>query len=285
MAPKRVNRTAFIVIFAVVIVLALAAIGTIIGIAVTRVRRGSRVENIPLLERASHRHDRVIPAGRVPDSALPKGVHRTIVSNHPVLDILDGFLTPAEADGIVALANGRYQRSVVVDETTGQHIHNQDRTSWSVFLDKSETPLIKAIEQRAAATAGVPEEYLERLQVVRYQPGQYYRLHHDYLTRAADEVKKNGQRTVTIFAYLNTLPEDETGGGTRFPYLEYTVRPKQGSAALWLNMTPTGQVDSRTLHAGEPVVKSTKYGLNIWFRERPQTGTNTESQPDVAPPA
>ena len=31
-----------------------------------------------------------------------------------------------------------------------------------------------------------------------------------------------------------------------------------------------GNLDDRTLHAGEPVAKGEKWGLNVWLRERPR---------------
>jgi prolyl 4-hydroxylase len=85
-------------------------------------------------------------------------------------------------------------------------------------------------------------------------------------------VKKNGQRLATMFVYLNDLPPDEDGGGTHFPKLDMTIKPKKGNAAFWMNME-NGKVDPRTLHAGQSVRKpdSVKYGMNIWFRDRAQT--------------
>jgi prolyl 4-hydroxylase len=207
----------------------------------------------------------------VPAAALPAPISgRTTLSESPVLDVLHDFLTPAEAAHIIQLAEGRFKRSPVIDSKTGAQGTDPDRTSFTVFLQRAETPIVAAIEARAAAAAGVPVSHLERTQVVRYEPGQFYRPHHDYLKGRADEVAARGQRTVTVFAYLNDLPrEQESGGGTRFPELGITVRPACGSAALWHNMTPDGAVDPRTLHGGDPVHKLTKYGMNLWFRELP----------------
>jgi prolyl 4-hydroxylase len=162
----------------------------------------------------------------------------------------------------------------VVDPATGKNVEDKDRTSRSVYLEAAEDEIVKRIEQRAAMATGVPMENFERLQVVKYEPGQFYKAHFDYLD-AEVEVKKGGQRVVTVFAYLNDLPEDEPGGGTKFHAISKTVKPRMGSAALWYNMvkdptTTVPMVDSSTLHSGEPVVKSTKYGLNVWARTLPQ---------------
>ncbi len=266
----KVSRTAVYIILAIVVVVAFLALGLAIGLTVAKVRRRANVENIPVVERQSPRHVQFVPQDRVPTSKLPKGVSRTVVSNHPILDTLDNFITPEEAEHLIAIAEPRFKRSVVVDPATSKLIENKDRTSSSTFLERGEDDVVKSIEARASQASGVPPQYFERLQVVRYHPGQFYRAHHDYINGATKEVAEHGQRTLTMFVYLNDLPDDETGGGTKFPHLKHSVRPKQGTAALWHNMTPAGNVDPRTLHSGEPLEKSVKYGLNIWARDRPQ---------------
>jgi prolyl 4-hydroxylase len=59
----------------------------------------------------------------------------------------------------------------------------------------------------------VPVENGELLQVLRYEPGQYYKAHHDYF---ADEfnLKRGGQRVATMLMYLSDGVE---GGETFFP--------------------------------------------------------------------
>jgi prolyl 4-hydroxylase len=80
---------------------------------------------------------------------------------------------------------------------------------------------------------------------------------------------RGGQRTITMFVYLNNLDEFETGGGTRFPKVNnLTIRPVRGQAVIWNNTLPSGVEDDRTLHGGDPPKQSTKYGLNIWFRQK-----------------
>lgn len=281
--PVKVSRTAVYIVVAIVIVAAFVALGLAIGLTVSRVKRRARVDNIPLVERASPRHVQFVPQDRVPLNKLPRGVSRTVVSNHPILDKLDNFLSPEEADHLIAIAQSRFKRSVVVDPATSKLIENKDRTSSSTFLERGEDDIVKAIEARASQASGVPPQYFERLQVVRYQPGQFYRAHHDYIDGATKEVAEHGQRTLTMFVYLNDLPDDETGGGTNFPHLKHTVRPKKGSAALWHNMTPAGNVDPRTLHSGEPLQKSEKYGLNIWARDRPQVPVLVDNQVKAQP--
>ena len=41
-----------------------------------------------------------------------------------------------------------------------------------------------------------------------------------------------------------------------------------GGALVWYNLDRHGTTDERTLHAGEPVARGEKWGMNIWLRER-----------------
>lgn len=197
-------------------------------------------------------------------------VVEVISERAPALYLAKGFLSPEEADHLIDLATPRFERSSVVDRTTGANVPDADRTSSTVFLKRAEDDVVARVEKRAADLTGIPVQYFERLQVVRYEPGQFYKPHHDYLDANLPDVKKNGQRVATVFVYLNNLKEGEEGGGTRFPSINKTITPQQGVAAMWWSHTPEGKLDDKTLHSGEPVTKSIKYGLNIWARDRPQ---------------
>ena len=45
------------------------------------------------------------------------------------------------------------------------------------------------------------------------------------------------------------------------------VKPRLGDALFWFNTIPRGnQPDELSQHAGEPVVKGTKWSVTRWFR-------------------
>jgi prolyl 4-hydroxylase len=75
------------------------------------------------------------------------------------------------------------------------------------------------------------------------------------------------------------------GGGTHFPRLKgrederwceflecggdgdrdgVTFKPRKGAAVFWRNFDEDGKGYKETVHAGMPVTKGTKIGLNIW---------------------
>jgi prolyl 4-hydroxylase len=99
---------------------------------------------------------------------------------------------------------------------------------------------------------------------VRYEPEQYYRVHHDYVLHNID--RQQGVRMLTVFLYLSDV---EAGGGTNFDQLDITVMPKRGRALLWpsvLNSKPHDK-DGRTTHQALPVEAGIKYAANAWFHQ------------------
>ena len=57
----------------------------------------------------------------------------------------------------------------------------------------------------------IPSQNAEHLQLLRYNVGEFYGDHHDFITDHL--LRLPGPRILTVFIYLNTV---ETGGGTNF---------------------------------------------------------------------
>eukprot|EP00052_Salpingoeca_macrocollata_P005079 m.45281 g.45281 ORF g.45281 m.45281 type:complete len:260 (+) comp14649_c0_seq2:50-829(+) len=187
----------------------------------------------------------------------------TYLSRDPPLLQLDDFLTDEECDLLQSLAEpnlapstGGLDRSVTLSRTSS--------TAWlntELIEDPQHKAVLLSIEQKIAQMTGYPVENQEHFQVLRYEPGQYYRAHHDYLWEQAN--MPCGPRVATFFLYLNDVEE---GGGTSFPQLNVTVWPKRRRAALWYNVYPkTNQQDHRTLHSADDVIKGIKWGANKWI--------------------
>jgi prolyl 4-hydroxylase len=49
-----------------------------------------------------------------------------------------------------------------------------------------EDPVMKRIRDRLAKVTGIPPENSEFVQIVKYEPGQFYRSHHDYVVDQRD---------------------------------------------------------------------------------------------------
>ena len=211
-------------------------------------------------------------------------VPKPLVAEHkraavPRLQLVEGFLSAAEAQGLIELALPRLDSSILGDPRAATERTEQERrSSSSATLDSAEMlqePLVATIMRRAAALAGVPLDTLEPLQIVRYLPGEFYAVHHDAWPPRHTEVM-GGNRNTTLFIYLTELPAEEQGGSTIFPDLGVKVRPAGlGGGAMWLNLLgdqPGAEYDLRMKHIGEPPSTVTKFGLNVWMWDRKKPG-------------
>ncbi|RKP24551.1 hypothetical protein SYNPS1DRAFT_23375 [Syncephalis pseudoplumigaleata] len=183
-----------------------------------------------------------------------------IISHSPFIAYIDGFLQDREAEHIMSLAETRFTPS----ETLNQTKTPKYRTSNSAVLNRSQTDIVRCIEERTAQITGIDMASLEYLQVVRYLPGQEYKKHTDYLD--IDYLRTNywgqfGQRFATILAYLH---EPVRGGNTSFSALGLSIPTKKNDAVYWMNMHANGTEDVRTTHAGEPVEQGEKWAINLW---------------------
>lgn len=133
--------------------------------------------------------------------------------------------------------------------------------------------VVQSLDLRVAAALGHPAENGEGFALLRYQVGQQYLPHCDWIdpereaTRA--DLERWGQRVATCVVYLNDAFE---GGTTEFPRLALDFRGNVGDAMIWDNVLPTGAVDPLTLHAGRPPTQGMKYLLSKWMRDRSQAG-------------
>jgi prolyl 4-hydroxylase len=159
---------------------------------------------------------------------------------------------------------------------------------------------VRCIERRAMAAQGWRRDvWIERLRTQRYvAPAGHYSHHFDW-----NLAHRGGWGRVSSFMVwvddgtLSGVAQSQgfEGGGTEFPRLEWrgeeqlcafvecsegggkaeggdesetkglTFRVKPGNAVYWENFSPyDGHGYEETWHAGLPVTKGTKVGLNIW---------------------
>lgn len=184
---------------------------------------------------------------------------------HPRVVVLGGLLAPEECAALIAAAAPRLARSRTVARAPGQEEVNPDRTSDGMFFRRGESELITRIEARIARLVRWPVENGEGLQVLHYRPGTEYKPHHDYFDAASPAsaaiLRRGGQRVATVVMYLNAPGR---GGATAFPDVGLEVAPQRGNAVFFSYATPTA--DTRTLHAGRPVLAGEKWIATKWLR-------------------
>ncbi|MFN9744400.1 MAG: 2OG-Fe(II) oxygenase [Betaproteobacteria bacterium] len=131
--------------------------------------------------------------------------------------------------------------------------------------------VVQSLDLRVSAALGHPAGHGEGLALLRYQVGQQYLPHCDWIDpqREANrsDLERRGQRVATCVVYLNDGFE---GGCTEFPKLGLELRGGVGDAFAWDNLRADGTVDPLTLHAGRPPTSGMKYLLSKWMRDRPQ---------------
>lgn len=122
---------------------------------------------------------------------------------------------------------------------------------------------VERVTKRIVEITQVPYENYEQFQLLQYELGQKYNVHHD-MSPKNDNKATGGVRILTFFLYLSDVEE---GGETDFPKMNVNVTPKKGKAVLWpsvLDGNPNQQ-DPKTFHAALPVKKGLKYAANHWI--------------------
>ena len=133
--------------------------------------------------------------------------------------IIDDVLTQDEASYIIEKAKPNLKKSGLV---SSQRINNDVRNSMTAWVSKND-PKIKSIIEKIISIQDLdfPIENCESLQVVKYEPGQYYKPHHDSCCKPTPECRKHnargGHRVRTVILGLNGGYE---GGTTSFPNLD-----------------------------------------------------------------
>lgn len=191
-----------------------------------------------------------------------------MVLANPNLVLVEDLLSPQECEQLIRMAQGKLRRSEVVDPTSGRLEISGVRRSEGAHFQYGENAVVSRIEARVQALTGIPIRHGEPLQLLHYPVGGEYEPHHDYFDPAfpgtAALLKQGGQRVATIVMYLH---EPDEGGGTYFPELELSVRPRRGSAVYFEYCNRQGQLDARCLHAGMPVVRGHKWIATKWLRQ------------------
>ena len=168
------------------------------------------------------------------------------------------LFTSAECAYVLGIAQPGYAPSTVYDSQR-RLVRDPIRSSDGATLHwLIEDPAIHALNRRIAAACATDASQGEAAQVLRYQPGQQYRPHFDFVRAAPN------QRVLTALVWLN---HDFMGGETAFPRAGLKIKGRKGDAAVFRNALPDGTLDPLTEHAGLAVTRGTKFLYSRWIRE------------------
>lgn len=225
-------------------------------------------ERTPLLKRGGvdATFKRVLEMGWDTAGSNPEVVVHSRPPRGPWIITIDNFWTEHEMRALMEKGGHHFERSLAGD---GVSPVRTSKTSWCNVPYCESDPVIRAAKLRVANVTGVPLTHSEHVQVLQYDPGDFYRQHHD---QNAATHSPWGPRLFTFFTYLNTVPPGG-GGGTRFTQLNLTVEAKRGRALFWpsvLDDDPSGirlTSDQRTTHEAMTVTKGQKFAANMWLHQ------------------
>lgn len=209
-------------------------------------------------------------AGRV--AALTGPLPVRSVFDSPRIGVVEGCASPDICDWLIERARPRISRAKVYDTASGGGRVEGARSNSSVAFDIAQSDIVlMLLRARIVAIVNDPLARLEGSAILHYAPGQRFEPHFDFLDPAvpgyARDVAASGQRVATFLLYLN---DDFEGGETEFPKLGWRWKGRKGDALLFWNVTPAGDPNARTLHAGLPPSSGEKWLLSQWIRQAPR---------------
>ncbi len=255
------------------------------------------------------------PLGNVGDIIIPRNVESPIperqirliqLSQKPRVFQVENFIPDEEVAELIE----KNEKKLTPSEVGFAGWVDKEGTRTSYTSWDTQTKASKLIRQRTFSTLamGYDDQLADALQVLRYEPGQWYKPHTDYFDEDSydgnDPSVNNGtNRFATMFLYLSTVEE---GGHTVFPLstthkgyngeklvadgtidipgsisnedAKYSCNitstalrsPSiKGNAVLFYSQLPDGTLDPYSLHGGCPPIKGTKWSGNVWIWNRP----------------
>jgi len=189
----------------------------------------------------------------------------------PWIITFDNFVTDDEAEAFITTTDHHFKRSLAGDMVSPVRTSQQAWCQYGIAPECVEHPLVNRVHERVVNVTGVPKPNGEFFQVLRYEPGQFYKVHHDQNT---DPDSLAGVRLFTFFIYLHT---PDGGGHTYFPNVNVTIEPRKGSALLWPNVknSDVRVADMRTEHEAKPPTHGLKFSANLWLHQYDFRGPNT----------
>jgi len=177
----------------------------------------------------------------------------------PEVWVIDGFLSDAEADALVAKYKKRTSVMGYVG-SDGEVVVTDKRKAMGLHLDPDDE-LDIVINDRFEQLTLWSKYKTEPTSFVHYNKGGYILPHFDFLGKGQHK-GASGQRVGTGVVYLN---DTEGEGDTYFTHNGLRVYPKKGSL-LFFNYTDD-HTTSTSKHGSREVVDDEKFVLVKWFRE------------------
>jgi prolyl 4-hydroxylase len=194
-----------------------------------------------------------------------------LVIDRPRIGLAERFLEPELCAWFVDRARPLQKPARVYNPATGAPMQHDTRTNSAAAFTILELDLpMLLVRARIANTLGVPMLFLERFNIFRYETGQRFSRHVDFLDPStpqfAEDLARHGQRAATFLVYLNDGFE---GGETNFLAIGRALKGRLGDAVFFYNLDAQGAPDRLTVHEGVAPTSGEKWLLSQFIRDRP----------------
>jgi predicted 2-oxoglutarate/Fe(II)-dependent dioxygenase YbiX len=169
--------------------------------------------------------------------------------------VIHNFISDDEIEHIKKEAESNFSTSTVDENRT---IDKNTRDSETAWLDL-EDPVVNRVAQKCVNLTDRPIQNCEKLQVLRYRPGGFYKSHQDTFSDT-----KGNKRMYTVILALN---DDYEGGETAFPNIGRQYKLKKGDALFFHTLDNYELMTSKALHGGKPVKSGEKWICNLWVHK------------------
>jgi predicted 2-oxoglutarate/Fe(II)-dependent dioxygenase YbiX len=175
---------------------------------------------------------------------------------YPQPTVYHDFITPEERKYIIEQSEKELKPSVVSED---RYIDDSVRKSETAWLDRDD-PIVRNVMERCLEYTDRPLANCEKLQVLKYKPGGFYKPHQD-----AFENDSN----MRMYTFILALNDDYEGGDTIFPNLGKEYKLRAGDALFFDTLDNYDMMTSKALHGGKPVKSGEKWICNLWVRKYP----------------
>ena len=217
-----------------------------------------------------------------------KTFQMTVASVTPRVFTIPNFLSKQECNQLLEQAKTEGLKPSTLQSGTRarQQRDKSSRSSSNTWLPRYTSEVVETIYRRAAHLLQIDESLLQKkandilhahehslaesLQVVRYKESEEYTAHHDFVYPPTFH-RHQPTRFATVLLYLN---DDFEGGESVFPraanarfHEGITIKPRRGTAVLFYNMLPDGNMDDLSQHSSQPIERGEKWLANLWVWE------------------
>ena len=175
---------------------------------------------------------------------------------YPQPKVYHDFITPEERKYIIERSEKELKTSLVSED---RYIDDSVRKSETVWLDRDD-PIVRNVMERCLEYTDRPLANCEKLQVLKYKPGGFYKPHQDAFENDGN---------MRMYTFILALNDDYEGGETEFPNLGKEYKLRAGDALFFETLDNYEMMTSKALHGGKPVKSGEKWICNLWVRKYP----------------